>query len=147
MRFEGYVGGALRFLDVNEGGTTSSLSLSTIDSSVRIHESSFAANERAHDFLAGLPMKREDAMSVDGRPADTYRVDFPNHGGEKTADYALIWVDKETSLRFREEWVAGTEVVRVVTRSLVPLTPRLEALLSVDSVSPTSQGALEGLVD
>jgi hypothetical protein len=54
MRFEGYVGGVLRFLEVNEGGSTKSLS--TFGSSIRDHARSFDEYERSHDFLAGLPV-------------------------------------------------------------------------------------------
>ena len=82
-------------------------------------------------------------MSVDERPADVYRVEFPDKGDEMTADYALIYVDRATGLRFWEKWVAGSEVVRVVSRRLVAATPEHEALLSRDSVQASSAGALE----
>ncbi len=146
MRFEGYVGGVLRFLDVNEGGKTKSLS--TAGSSIREHARSFDEYAGAHDFLAGLPVTRESEMSVDGRPADVYRVKFPNMGGEATADYALIYVDRATGLRFREKWVSGSEVARIVTRRLVDTTAEHEVLLSRESVRTSSAGALtEVLVD
>ncbi len=141
MRFEGYVGGALRFLDVNEGGSTKSLS--TFGSSIREHARTFDEYERSHDFLAGLPVTRESEMSVDERPADVYRVEFPDRGDEMTADYALIYVDRATGLRFREKWVSASEVVRIVTRRLVAATPEHEVLLSRDSVQASSAGALE----
>ena len=40
-----------------------------------------------------------------------------------TAEHALAWVDSATGLRFREKWVAGSEVARVVSRWLVAVTP------------------------
>jgi hypothetical protein len=141
MRFEGYVRGALRLLEVNEGGSTKSLS--TFGPSIREHARSFDGYERSHDFLAGLPVTRESEMSVDERPADVYRVEFPDKGSEMTADYALIYVDRATGLRFREKWVSASEVVRVVSRRLVAATPEHEALLSRDSVQASSAGALD----
>lgn len=60
-----------------------------------------------------------------------------------TADYALIYMDRATGLRFWEKWVAGSEVVRIVTRRLVAATPEQEALLGRDSVQSSSAGALE----
>ena len=141
MRFEGYVDGVLRFLDVNDGGITASLS--TLDSSLRVHAGSFDEYQKSHDFLAGLPVTRVNGLSVDGQPADVYRVEFPNQGGEITAEYALIYVDKATRLRFREEWIVGSEVVREVTRRLVASTQELEALLSRAWVQASSVGGLE----
>lgn len=141
MRFEGYVDGVLRFLDVNEGGITASLS--TVGSSLRGHPRSFDEYETSHDFLAGLPVTRVSELSVDGQPADLYRAEFPNQGGEITAEYALIWVDTPTGLRFREKWMAGQEVVRVVTWRVVTPTPELGALLGRASVQASSVGGLE----
>jgi hypothetical protein len=52
----------------------------------------------------------------------------------------LIYVDKATGLRFREEWIVGSEVVREVTRRLVTRTQELEALLGRSSVQASSGG-------
>jgi hypothetical protein len=60
-----------------------------------------------------------------------------------TAEYALIWMDTATGLRFREKWMAGEEVVRMVTRRVVTATPELGALLSRASVQASSVGGLE----
>lgn len=141
MRFEGYIDGVLRFLDVHDDGITTSLS--TFDSSLRAHAASFDEYQKSRDFLAGLPVTRVNGPSVDGQPADVYRVEFPNQGGEITAEYALIYMDKATGLRFREEWMVGSEVVREVTRRLVASTQELEALLSRASVQASSVGGLE----
>ncbi len=141
LRFEGYVDGELRFLDVNEGGSTASLS--TFDSSIRAHARSFDESEKSHDFLAGGPTKKMNEQSLGGQTVDIHRVEFPNQAGERTADYALIYIDRTTGLRFREEWMAGSDIVRTVTRRMVFSTPELEGLLSRDSVQASSVGGLE----
>ncbi|MHB1345018.1 MAG: cell division protein FtsX [Thermoleophilia bacterium] len=132
VRFEGYVDGKLRFLEVTEGGMTTSLD--TLTSSLRANPGNFGESQKARDFLAGLPVETVGQTSVDGRPADIYRVEFPNPDGESSADYGRIYIDRATALRVREEWLVGLDVVRVVTRRTVVSTPELEGLLSRDSV-------------
>ena len=70
---------------------------------------------------------------LDGNEVDVYRVDLNiGRGQERSADFGLIFVDSETGLRQREEWLIGSPGdawVRFLHEyRLVPRTPELEKL-------------------
>jgi hypothetical protein len=141
LRIEISTDGALRFVQVTTEGRTASIA--TFDSSsLRIHESKFDDLQKTNDLFAGLPATLLREESVDGRAENVYRVVNPRgRDQEITWETAIIFVEKDGGLRVREEWMVGTETVRVVTRRLVRPTPTLDASLHLDSVGssgPTS---------
>jgi hypothetical protein len=76
---------------------------------------------------------------LDGNEVDVYRVDLNiPRGQERSADFGLIFVDSETGLRQREEWLIGSPgdawVYHLYQYRLVPRTPELEARLSAQAL-------------
>lgn len=76
---------------------------------------------------------------LDGNEVDVYRVDLNiPRGQERSADFGLIFLDSETGLRQREEWLIGSpgeaRVYHLYQYRLVLRTPELEARLSAQTL-------------
>ena len=84
------------------------------------------------DSLGGLPIIETKEATIDGRPAFVCRVAPDNRGkGEIVLEYALVYLDKSSGLRFREDWMVGGEKVREITRELVSPAATLETALTL----------------
>jgi hypothetical protein len=76
---------------------------------------------------------------LDENEVDVYRVDLNiPRGQERSADFGLVFVDSETGLRQREEWLIGSpgdaRIRFLYEYQVVPRTPELNALLSVHAL-------------
>ena len=76
---------------------------------------------------------------LEGNEVDVYRVDLNiPRGQERSADFGLVFLDSETGLRRREEWLLGSPgdawVYHLYEYRLVPRTPESEARLSTQAL-------------
>ena len=76
---------------------------------------------------------------LNGAKVDVYRIDLHNaFGQERSADFALIYVDSSTGLRIRDEWLLGSPgdawVFHLFEYRLAVRTDALEARMVPDAV-------------
>jgi hypothetical protein len=76
---------------------------------------------------------------LNGAKVDVYRIDLHNSfGQERSADFALIYVDSATGLRVRDEWLLGSPgdawVFHLFEYRLVARTDALETSMVPDAV-------------
>ncbi len=139
-RTEIYYQGSLHFGAVLEGGEM--LTFSTLGAESGITQASFEnfvggdSSRLGIDTLGGFSAKKVGEEVVDGKATDVYRAEFPDPSpGEIIADFALVYVERESGLRVREEWMVGSRKVRDISGRLVSPSPDLEMGLVLHPVA------------